>query len=748
MSREGLSNLWQIGRSNKREAEIELRARRKQIGKFGIGKLATYAIAQRVTYVTRQDKELLSVTLDFSLFTRTPEGSGDPVELDIRSVPDWSALRTQTALVEACRRSDLSLDHLLREGDVSWTFSILEDLKAKALGIQSGRLRRVLSTAMPLKSGFKLILNGEPISSSKEEYEAAVEFSLAQLPPSRLSALKKKTGIDWTAGDKEILSPSFPSGISGKVVVSRKSLVGKSDDMGRSHGFFIRVRGRLVNEEDPLFGLPPLSHSTLNRFRADVEADDLDEVLTAPREGVRVSDLRERMQALLGEVFNEAREKYEESLRREDLKAGRKPEHQRTDVSPQLVERPVADILATTKRGETEADEGWFYLEVPEEANLQPLVAGLYAKSRARYAYKYTSMGKTGRLVRFEPASATFLLNEDHEFVRAHSDDPRARMLLEDVATAEAMLEVYLREHDVHPHAIGEVLERRDHLLRSLAKEHVYSLEAIETLLRDSSGAQYDLEVALVIAMRALGFVAQHIGGSGKADGVARFSDYQAGERKITLEAKSNEDGQPSLQQLDFAGLAQHVQDEQADGCLLIASSYPGESRGEDSAVSRRATDNAVSCWTIDQVARIVAAAESRHITAQQVLDIVLRRFTPAEVTRAVDELLSNPEWDTRRLYQAVIEALKSLKDRLPDVVRTVDLVAGEVSRLPEFRGIKHADVTASIRELAHASRGALTLSDSRILVHHSIEEIERRVAALTGDPGEPRKPGGFRQGS
>ena len=40
MDREGLTDLWQIGRSNKRTEEIERRRKRKQIGKFGIGKLA------------------------------------------------------------------------------------------------------------------------------------------------------------------------------------------------------------------------------------------------------------------------------------------------------------------------------------------------------------------------------------------------------------------------------------------------------------------------------------------------------------------------------------------------------------------------------------------------------------------------------------------------------------------------------------------------------------------------------------
>ena len=53
MTYDGLVNLWQIGRSRKRDEEIEKRSHRKQIGKFGIGKLATYTVANQLTYITK-----------------------------------------------------------------------------------------------------------------------------------------------------------------------------------------------------------------------------------------------------------------------------------------------------------------------------------------------------------------------------------------------------------------------------------------------------------------------------------------------------------------------------------------------------------------------------------------------------------------------------------------------------------------------------------------------------------------------
>src|SRR5262249_53122037 len=62
MAPSGLHQLWHIGQSNKREASYK--TERKQIGKFGIGKLATSTIANKLTYITKTDKGIFSITID------------------------------------------------------------------------------------------------------------------------------------------------------------------------------------------------------------------------------------------------------------------------------------------------------------------------------------------------------------------------------------------------------------------------------------------------------------------------------------------------------------------------------------------------------------------------------------------------------------------------------------------------------------------------------------------------------------
>jgi len=307
---------------------------------------------------------------------------------------------------------------------------------------------------------------------------------------------------------------------------------------------------------------------------------------------------------------------------------------------------------------------------------------------------------------------------------------------LEDVAMGEVLLEVELRLFSVAPQIIGEVLQRRDELLRALALDHPYSLAAVSRSLLDAANNQYDLEIALVAAARALGFVAKHISGASEPDGIARFVEYPEKATVITLEAKSS-GAVPTLAAIDFAGIREHMTDKKAQGCLLLAPSYPGQTQ-EDNAVSNRARELGISCWTIAQLARVVESGEARHITAKQVLDIVLSSFAPADVSSSVENLFSAPAWDNEVLGRAVVEALQSLQGRLPYAHRNIDLIASTLASSPKFPGIKREYVRKAVSNLAAASRGGLILDGDTLVVLTSYEELARRIAALTGTPGQP----------
>jgi hypothetical protein len=214
------------------------------------------------------------------------------------------------------------------------------------------------------------------------------------------------------------------------------------------------------------------------------------------------------------------------------------------------------------------------------------------------------------------------------------------------------------------------------------------------------------------------------------------------------LEAKSSKDV-PSLPQLDFAGLKSHYEAEGAAGCLLVAPSYPGPAaKNKPSEVALRSGQQKVSCWTVEQLARVVELAEARRINARDVERIVLTAFTPDDVTEAVRMLLEEPTWHDSELYGEIVSAIISLEPLLKDSPRTVDMIATKVATVQKFSAVELKDVRIAIERLSAASQGMLHFVDeNQVYVMGDVEELRRRVASLTGDGDlEPRRRGSLRR--
>lgn len=768
-----LENLWHIGVS----AKVGAATARKQIGKFGIGKLASYAVARRTTYISKTNDGIYAVAINFEDFAEATDSTGatTPVTLTIRRLSNPISLETSRAFRAASRVLDINGGTVDLAATGHWTFVVLEDLKEKAHGLATGRLRWVLQTAMPLAHDFSLFLNGDRVDSSKEAYTRIIRFGVQDLDDSRLSDLSAVTGETWARISDGLTSPSFPSGVRGEVYVTDRSLYavgGKSEDLGRSHGFFVRVHNRLINETDALFGARPLSFTTWYRFAAIVQADDLNEFVTAARDDVEQSEIKARLRELLIQLFNQARDQHEDEAKKRKRAEKEKKEGKRDDVPPDLVEKPLADALAgdagaddddTGSSGQDEDGPGegetpgnrppgsiftssWRMLEpIRNVSELQTLIDQLYSTERKdrSYRFRYSPGGVLAPLARLDPRSGTFTVNEDHDLVREYSDDPSSKRLLETVVVAEVLLEVYLRAADVELEVVAELLDRRDVLLRSLAQDETHSLPALAAALRSSVDQWQDLEVALVGALRALGFTARHIGGSKTPDGEANYMIHGVRNTSFTLEAKSSRDV-PDLGQLDFAGLRSHYEAISAKGCLLVAPTYPAIDN-PSSEVAIRSKQQGVSCWTVDQLALVVEAAERREINAPRLQEIVLEAFSPIDVKAKVQRLLS-PTYDNVDLYRAILDAFVLLHPRLRTTPRNVSLVAGEVSRLDGFAAIDSPEVHEALLALARSSRGMLHVKeDQEVVVLGSIDELRRRLAHMTGEAASPRRRGTFR---
>ena len=764
MDYSGLVNLWQVGRSNKRQEEIIKRLNRKQIGKFGIGKLASSTIANQLTYISKTHEGVLGVTINFLIFKyhdhseskeknhegrRDEEGysKNNPIDLKVYEIDNLELFIQEANLDEIL--TEMRINTSLFE-DETWTLVILEDLKEKTKRINRANLSWVLSTAMPLSTDFKVYLNGIEIESSKKEYEKVVEFDLSELPEKRIDGLQKSTGENWHLKGNKLLSDSFPNGIEGYIYVTERSMYGqKSDDIQRSHGFFVRVRNRLVDLVDPLFGMQPVRYGTLNRFHAVIEADDLDNFLTASRDTVEESESTPKFRALLREIFAEADSRYL-SWEKEQRSLRGKREGEKELIAPRLVEKPVADaLLAQTydKKG-AEADDGWFYISMKDGSDFSELIQQLYTSPRSKYIYQYTEQS-IDRIVKYVPGESTFWINSAHEFVKEYLDNNSTRRMLEDFVTSEMLLEVYMRESHVDVDVIGELLQKRDDLFRSLALDHSYSYSTISQQLILSSNDEYELEINLVVASRALGFNAKQISNSKQPDGIAKYVEIPGGIRKITLEAKSSKNDTIPTSKIDLAALNSHMTEYKADGCLLIAPGYEGQDNPK-SSISTEAMRQHISCWTIAQLAEVVELAGARSVSARDIFQIVTKAFSPVDVKESINQLLSEPSWNNVELYRGITKILRDLEGSILDKPRDVSMIVGGLatSQSKKFYGIEKDDVRKALVDLSGVSKGAFVINVKEEVFHLTtdLEEFERRICDLTKIDTSDRRKSSFRE--
>ena len=177
----GLKEHWLIGKSLKRDL-AKLPLGRRQIGKFGIGKLATYVLANRLTHIAKKKGKYYSTSMNFKIV----DDKGDqevepkaPIKIGLRELTEAQA---KEALNE-WTKTGAGLRLFGANAEKSWTCAILSDLKDKVYEIRRGRLEWVLRTALPLRDDFSIYLDGAKLEPSKAGKGRLRKWILGGLPP-------------------------------------------------------------------------------------------------------------------------------------------------------------------------------------------------------------------------------------------------------------------------------------------------------------------------------------------------------------------------------------------------------------------------------------------------------------------------------------------------------------------------------------------------------------------------------------
>ena len=125
----------------------------------------------------------------------------------------------------------------------------------------------MLRTALPLRDDFSIYLDGAKLEPSKTGKGRLRKWILGkdidELPEPALDEIEAGEDKNQPRTPKHALVWSTLLGrITGYAEAYRDLLTGKSDELGRSHGFFVYVFGRLINVEDGHFGIRPMSYGT------------------------------------------------------------------------------------------------------------------------------------------------------------------------------------------------------------------------------------------------------------------------------------------------------------------------------------------------------------------------------------------------------------------------------------------------------------------------------------------------------
>src|SRR5208337_1406090 len=132
----GLKQHWIIGRSMRRKGTNPLG--RQPIGKFGIGKLATYVLAKRLTHICKSNGDFYAATMDFSILDSRISSAAaadedgifndDKISLPLRNLTEKEAAGL---LVRWTTGSKAGYKALKLFGDTaadSWTIAIMSGL--------------------------------------------------------------------------------------------------------------------------------------------------------------------------------------------------------------------------------------------------------------------------------------------------------------------------------------------------------------------------------------------------------------------------------------------------------------------------------------------------------------------------------------------------------------------------------------------------------------------------------------------
>jgi hypothetical protein len=766
MDADGLKLHWLIGTSNKRGLST-LPRNRQQIGKFGIGKLATYVLANRLTHISKRKGRYFSTSMNFGAIDRRVDKGIEPkaaIKIPLRELSEQEAKKALGPWTDTPAFKAAGMVLFDRDAPVSWTVAIMSSLKPKVHEIKPGMLEWVLRTALPLRPDFSIWLNGAKLDPSKQGKGLLKKWilgkDLVDLPrpsPKGVSA-SEDASVDRSSEHRFGLDVPDLGRVTGFAEAYKDLLSGKSDELGRSYGFFVLVFGRLVNVIDGHFGISPdeLRHGTFGRFRLVVHMDGLDRELRSNREAISEGPLLATAQDVLRAIFNAARPTIEKHDEEEE--PGARLARKLAASPSSLSRRPIVELARAVAEGKVRSR----YLIVPQHKTVAEREAFLASlEQRASEADQFVTgltidySGSAGDgLARYDTITGSLRINAWHPFVATFHDEfasKGARQPLELFSMAEVLVESHLYALGVKSEQIEDFLSLRDQLLRNLANESGrQSAFAVAVTLKDARNNPDALEDALCDAFLSLGFEVTRIGGSGKPDGVATAllsADDMGKPRQyaVSLEAKSKErdEGTVASGTVKVSSVIRHRDDYKCQHALVVGRAFP-TSGGDTSALAKEIDNDrkktaalgdpkTITLITIDSLADLVRLRPVKQVGLLRLRDLFKHSRLSEESTKWVESIKATKV--KRPPYTRIVETIESLQRKFTREPVKYAALRVELSHLtPPIDYESDEELMELCKGMSQMAPGAMFANPDSVELDQSAENVMAAIDAATKD--------------
>ena len=755
MDAEGLKQHWLIGKSNKRELGKLPRAR-QQIGKFGIGKLATYVLANQLTHISKKGTKYFSTSMDFAVVD--DRGAEEiepksPIRISLRELTEAEAKDAleQWMTTPAFRNCDIKL--FGKGATKAWTFAILSNLKEKVHEIRRGKLEWVLRTALPLRDDFAIYLDGAKLEPSKAAKGRIKRWILGKdidkLPKPAPTSIETAEDKDQAGNSatRFALAHKELGRITGYAEAYKDLLTGKSDEIGRSYGFFVYVLGRLINVEDGHFGIPAneLRHGTFGRVRIVVNMDGLDEFLQSDRERVREGPVLNDAQNVLRAIFNWVRVKIEES--NSEKAPGAELARKFGESPASLVRRPIIEMTRAVLQGKIRSR----YILVPDKPTDVAggdIVATLEARAEkpdtfvTGLTYVYDATSDDGIAV-YDAVSGQLRVNGLHPFIGSFFDEFTGKasgLPLEMFAMAEVLLEAHLFQNGMTQGQVDAVMMTRDQMLRQVAQASgKRTALTVANALREARNDEDQLEKEVVEAFRSLGFDATRVGGKGKPDGVAKAhlsagADGKPRRYATTLEAKSKKKDGAKLKTKTFgvSTIARQRDDAQCEHAVVVAPAFD-HSPGKESALAKEIkadrdnTGRTITAIHVDDLARLVQLRPMKRLGLGDIREMLLSCSLPEHCKTWVDA--QEKKTVKQPPYAQIVRAIHSLQQEYERAaVEYSGLRVALGSASPPYKVKTNDELKDVCKGMAAMASYEITATDTSVELNQSPENV---IAAI-----------------